>query len=112
MKSLLVASLAIAIAGCSTDPSSPEYEYPAFKTSAETYNHHCGRCHGERGEGQFLEAIPGLSTTDYTYSAIKAYIKSGGGRRDLPHEMPSFANMTERDMGRVAIYIRRELRIK
>lgn len=105
---------ALLLVGCSADPSSRDYEYPTFISGKEAYNYHCAGCHKENGVGQFLKAIPALSTTDYTYSAIKTYAVDVDHKKakGSEAEMPRFTHMDERTAGMIAIYIRRHLRIK
>ena len=114
MKILAAALLAVAVVGCSSDPSSPDYEYPQFKSGKEAYEHHCASCHGNEGLGKFLQGIPSLAETGFTYTGIMNYAVEVDHveRPGRAEEMPRFVEMDKRTAGQIAVYIRRTLRTK
>lgn len=87
-----------------------DHEHTKSMTGEQLFEYHCAGCHQEAGEGAFLRGVPPVKYTKLTYKQLVDQIR-GHNRRE-GSRMPKFETMQRAEAEKIAIYIRRKLRLR
>lgn len=98
------------LAGLAACEDAAQHSHPGLVTGEQLYGAHCAGCHRDTGDGSFLKGVPPVRYTAMSYRQMVAYIQ--GHRRSDGSRMPEFVDMPRAEAEKIAIYVRRQLKLR